>query len=226
MRIDPVRAKWEAFGWEAQEVDGHDVEAVRAALLEARERRGAPQVVIAETVKGQGVSFMAENPSAWHGKGPSDDQLRAGVGGDRLMTTTSAAPGSGVGWGEAAGSTAPAATREAYGASLLRLAREGCDIVALDADLSASTGGNKLASEFPQRWFTVGGGGSQHDFDGGGGWRRRGRRCFAASFAVFLPGALLRPDSGADCAAADECEAGGVARGGSRWGRTGVGAGD
>ena len=76
MRIDPVRAKWEAFGWEAQEVDGHDVEAVRAALLEARERRGAPQVVIAETVKGQGVSFMAENPSAWHGKGPSDDQLR------------------------------------------------------------------------------------------------------------------------------------------------------
>lgn len=77
MRIDPVRAKWEAFGWEARDVDGHDADAVRAALLEARNRGGcgAPQVVIAETVKGRGVSFMADNPAAWHGKGPSDDQL-------------------------------------------------------------------------------------------------------------------------------------------------------
>ena len=103
------------------------------------------------------------------------------------MTTTSAAPGSGVGWGEAAGSTAPAATREAYGASLLRLAREGCDIVALDADLSASTGGNKLASEFPQRWFTVGAA-EANMISMAAGLAATGKTVFAASFAVFLPG--------------------------------------
>ncbi len=75
MRIGPVGDKWAAFGWGVQHVDGHDVVAVRDALLEARSRRDAPQVVICETVKGRGVSFMAENPAAWHGKGPSDEQL-------------------------------------------------------------------------------------------------------------------------------------------------------
>ena len=75
MRIDPVGDKWAAFGWDVQHVDGHDVTAVRDALLAARARTDAPQVVICETVKGRGVSFMAENPAGWHGKGPSDEQL-------------------------------------------------------------------------------------------------------------------------------------------------------
>ena len=75
MRIDPIGDKWAAFGWRVQHVDGHDVEAVRDALIEARSRTDAPQVVICETVKGRGVSFMAENPAGWHGKGPSDEQL-------------------------------------------------------------------------------------------------------------------------------------------------------
>ena len=75
MRIEPLADKWAAFGWGVHEVDGHDVGAVAQALCAARETRGAPQVVIAETVKGKGVSFMAENPAGWHGKGPSDAQL-------------------------------------------------------------------------------------------------------------------------------------------------------
>lgn len=75
MRIDPVGDKWAAFGWGVQYVDGHNIEAVRDALLAARARTDAPQVVICETVKGRGVSFMAENPAGWHGKGPSDEQL-------------------------------------------------------------------------------------------------------------------------------------------------------
>ena len=75
MRIEPLAEKWSAFGWGVHEVDGHDVGAVTQALCAARETHGAPQVVIAETVKGKGVSFMAENPAGWHGKGPSDAQL-------------------------------------------------------------------------------------------------------------------------------------------------------
>ena len=79
MRIDPVAGKWAAFGWEVREVDGHDVGAVREALAGARAATGAPQAVICETVKGKGVSFMAEDPAAWHGKGPSDEQLARAI---------------------------------------------------------------------------------------------------------------------------------------------------
>ena len=74
MRIEPLADKWTAFGWGVREVDGHDASEVAQALCAARAAPG-PQVVIAETVKGKGVSFMAENPAGWHGKGPSDDQL-------------------------------------------------------------------------------------------------------------------------------------------------------
>ena len=79
MRIDPVAGKWAAFGWDVREVDGHDAGAVRDALADARAATGAPQAVICETVKGKGVSFMAEDPAAWHGKGPSDEQLAQAI---------------------------------------------------------------------------------------------------------------------------------------------------
>lgn len=80
-----------------------------------------------------------------------------------------------------------AATREAYGPTLLRLAREGCDIVALDADLAASTGGSKLAAEFPERWFTVGAA-EANMISMAAGLAATGKTVFAASFAVFMPG--------------------------------------
>ncbi len=76
MRMDPLGDKWRAFGWHVIEIaDGHDVQQLIDALEAARDVRGAPQVVIAPTRKGKGVSFMEANPSGWHGKGPSDEQL-------------------------------------------------------------------------------------------------------------------------------------------------------
>ena len=76
MRMDPLADKWRAFGWHVIEIsDGHDVRQVITALEEARVTSGQPQVVIAPTHKGKGVSFMEENPGGWHGKGPSDEQL-------------------------------------------------------------------------------------------------------------------------------------------------------
>ena len=76
MRMDPLPEKWRAFGWHVIEIaDGHDVGQVIAALEEAKGVSGRPQVVIAPTHKGKGVSFMEQNPGGWHGKGPSDDQL-------------------------------------------------------------------------------------------------------------------------------------------------------
>ncbi len=81
----------------------------------------------------------------------------------------------------------PAATREAYGPALVKLADAGYDIVALDADLSASTGGNKLAASHPDRWFTVGAA-EQNMISIAAGLASTGKTVYAASFAVFMPG--------------------------------------
>ena len=74
MRQEPLADKWRAFGWDVQEVDGHDQRAVVEALELARSVADRPSVVIAKTVKGKGVSFM-ENTAAWHGKAPNADEL-------------------------------------------------------------------------------------------------------------------------------------------------------
>lgn len=63
MRIEPLAAKWAAFGWHPQEIDGHDHEALHRAL--SGPAGGAPRVVIARTTKGRGVDFM-EDVTAWH----------------------------------------------------------------------------------------------------------------------------------------------------------------
>lgn len=80
-----------------------------------------------------------------------------------------------------------AATREAYGPTLVKLADAGVDLVALDADLSASTGGNKLKAVHPDRWYTVGAA-EANLINMAAGLAAAGKVAFAASFAVFLPG--------------------------------------
>jgi transketolase len=66
MDLEPLRAKWEAFNWHVVEIDGHDFEQIGAAFAEAAATHSQPTVIIAHTIKGQGVSFMAGVP-AWHG---------------------------------------------------------------------------------------------------------------------------------------------------------------
>lgn len=69
----PLKEKAEAFGLHTIECDGHDYDALKAALAEARETKGKPTAIIAHTVKGKGVSFM-ENNYAWHGTAPNAEQ--------------------------------------------------------------------------------------------------------------------------------------------------------
>ena len=72
-------AKLQAFGWEAGEVDGHDIPALVEALAAAKAARdGRPHVLIARTVKGKGVSFM-ENQAGWHGKAPNAEQTKTAL---------------------------------------------------------------------------------------------------------------------------------------------------
>ena len=73
MPLDPLRPKWEAFGWATYEVDGHDFRQIVATVELAKELRGKPKMIIARTVKGKGVSFM-ENENKWHGTPPSEEE--------------------------------------------------------------------------------------------------------------------------------------------------------
>ena len=71
----PLADKFRAFKWHVIELaDGNDMEQIAAAFAEAREVSGSPVAIIAETVKGKGVSFM-ENQVGWHGKAPNDEQF-------------------------------------------------------------------------------------------------------------------------------------------------------
>ena len=69
----PLDKKAEAFGFQVINVDGHDFDALRAAFAQARATKGQPTAIIANTIKGKGVSFM-ENNYAWHGAAPNAEQ--------------------------------------------------------------------------------------------------------------------------------------------------------
>jgi transketolase len=70
MGVEPLADKWRAFNWHTIEIDGHDMSQVLPALKEAGNIKGKPTVIIAQTVKGKGVSFM-ENNVDFHGKAPN-----------------------------------------------------------------------------------------------------------------------------------------------------------
>lgn len=75
MAIDPIEEKYAAFGWDVVRIDGHDMEQVVKALSEAKQsRNGKPKVIVADTVKGKGVSFM-ENVAGWHGRTPNREEV-------------------------------------------------------------------------------------------------------------------------------------------------------
>ena len=74
MDLHDLEATWASFGWEVFAVDGHDMSAVVAALMAVSAHTDGPAVLLAQTVKGKGVSFMEDNPS-FHGAAPNDEQF-------------------------------------------------------------------------------------------------------------------------------------------------------
>jgi len=73
--LDSLGDKFLSFGWHVIRINGHDYEQIRNALMEAQKTKYHPTVIVAETVKGKGVSFM-ENQVAWHGKAPNEEQMK------------------------------------------------------------------------------------------------------------------------------------------------------
>ena len=78
MDIAPIKEKWMSFGWNVIEIDGHSFPQIIDAFDEAEKVKGKPTIIIANTIKGKGVSFM-EDKVDWHGKAPSKEQAEKAV---------------------------------------------------------------------------------------------------------------------------------------------------
>ncbi|MFB6356614.1 MAG: transketolase [bacterium] len=75
MQLDPLPDKWESFGWQTFEVDGHDMEQVLEAIERAQNVGDRPSAIVSNTVKGKGVSFM-EDDNNWHYRKPSAEEVK------------------------------------------------------------------------------------------------------------------------------------------------------
>jgi len=73
MNLEPLVSKWQAFGWQAIEIDGHSMEEILSAYKKAETTKGKPSIIIAHTIKGKGVSFM-ENVVDFHGRAPTKEE--------------------------------------------------------------------------------------------------------------------------------------------------------
>lgn len=74
LNIEPLKDKWEAFGWEVRDINGHNFEEIEESLT-TPPHKGKPMVIIAKTIKGKGVSFMEED-NLYHYKAPSEDEYQ------------------------------------------------------------------------------------------------------------------------------------------------------
>ena len=191
------RARFEAFGWDAVVVDGHDV----PALLEAFARVGRsdkPLCVVARTYKGQGVSFLADK-DGWHGKPLNAEDAEkayaeikaAGVTSDYELVIEKPAAGTAPKVTSGEREAAPyklgdlVATREAYGEALARLGKSQSNVVALDSDTKNSTFADKFFKAFPDRSFECFIA-EQNMISVAAGLSAVKKVPFASSFAVFL----------------------------------------
>jgi transketolase len=166
--MDAHAARWAGFGWHVIVIDGHDLQAILEALELARGTKGRPTVILARTVKGQGISFIA-GKQGWHGKAlKKGEELEAALNElqSQLLPEEEQAPtprlpnsvsrpapkrGSLGALPYKLGETV--ATREAYGAAIARLGAADPRIVALDADVGNSTFSDKFEKQFPDRFF-------------------------------------------------------------------------
>lgn len=76
--LEPLKSKWQAFGWEVFEINGHSVEEVVEAYDKAEKIKGKPSMILAHTVKGKGVSFF-ENKNKYHGLAPNKEEMEKAI---------------------------------------------------------------------------------------------------------------------------------------------------
>jgi transketolase len=182
-----------AFGWNAIEVDGHEVEEIDRAYKQAEETKGRPTVIVARTIKGKGVKAV-EDKEGWHGK-PLDDPDAAieELGGIRNIHVDVTKPD------PAEPHTFPnnplelpryelgqeVATRKAYGEALAALGTARGDVVALDGEVSNSTFAEIFKQAHPDRFFEMYIA-EQQLIAAAVGLHARGWNAFGSTFAAFF----------------------------------------
>jgi transketolase len=168
-QMDEIAARWNAFGWHAMVVDGHDVPALQAAFAEARATKGRPSMILARTLKGKGLAAIEGKPG-WHGKAlkkgaeadaavaelqkqMTGDAPKPEIQGPRSKSRPEPKP-------DYSKMAAPAykmgdeiATREAWGVGLAAVGKADLRVVALDADVKNSTFSDKFEKVAPDRFY-------------------------------------------------------------------------
>jgi transketolase len=202
--LDLYAGRARAFGWEAIEVDGHDVEAIEDAYAQAESVSGRPTVVLARTKKGAGVKAVEDQPGK-HGKPIEDAEAAiAELGGERDLTVEVAKPERAAAGRDAGGSGeqprrsdsggfAPpryelgdeVATRKAYGEALKALGDARADVVALDGEVSNSTYSEIFRDAHPDRYVELYIA-EQQLIATAVALQRRGWKPFCSTFAAFF----------------------------------------
>jgi transketolase len=170
--MNEFQRRWQAFGWKAIVIDGHDMNAILDAFAEAKRTKGQPTMILARTVKGKGVASV-EGKDGWHGKafkkGDEMDRAIAELEGQfvpapdinlarQIPKPQSAAAATKTASAESIAPPAyklgdEVATREAYGTVLAKLGEADDRIVALDADVKNSTFSERFEKVLPDRFY-------------------------------------------------------------------------
>ncbi len=185
-----------AFGWDVVTIDGHSYAEIEKAYESCLNANGRPKAIVARTLKGKGVSFL-EDKSNWHGKalsaadlekalkelGPVDLKLVTGIQKPenlkpKTVTTTDVPPPS-YKKGDAV------ATRKAFGNALGRLVAKYPDLISIDAETKNSTFAEAMLEKKKENYFEMFIA-EQNMIGVGVGLTRRGKICFASTFAAFL----------------------------------------
>jgi transketolase len=189
--------RFQAFGWRTEVIDGHDLEEIQEVLafVGAGDK---PLAIIAKTFKGQGISFVSDK-DAWHGKPLNKEEAERAIaelrpkaksGTDIQITRPNELPQP----NNSAPASFPAisyklgdkiATREAYGAALVRVGEASQRVVAMDGDTKNSTFSDKFYKKFPNR-FTECFIAEQNMVGVAVGFGALGKVPFASTFAAFF----------------------------------------
>ena len=197
--LEDFKRKGEAFGWETEVIDGHnlgEIDAVYKKLLS--KQNGLPKLVVAKTLKGKGVSFL-EDQDNWHGKALKQDELAKALqelgevdktlvgevrGPEQVLTPRA--------WPEPPAvklteypKDKTVATRKAYGNALVNLAAAYANLVVLDAETSNSTYAADIKKDYPEKFVECYI--AEQNMAGMAlGFSRRGKLPFVSTFAAFL----------------------------------------
>ena len=197
--VDTYCQRFEAFGWQAIGIDGHDFDEILPALEQAKASTGKPTMIVAKTFKGKGVSFL-ENADNWHGKalaqGEELNEALAELGPLQLNGPTQIESPSATSVSENGSAVTECelpdyppdedvATRSGYGAGLAKLGSVNPDVVALDGDTKNSTYAEQFMELHPNRYFEMFI--AEQNLVGAGiGLAKRGKIPFVSTFAAFL----------------------------------------